>query len=307
MKKKISLVMMFILSSLSFAEKDLKFEILEKNNTDIKIQIRPQEYIPENEITEDDESEEVEEKENIVANNSTVETTENIDEENFYVVKSGDSLAKIAKSKGLLTSELIELNNITGSIKVGQVLRIKKEGSGRGKTYKTKTTKSKKENIYIVKKGDTLFRIANRFGVTVDALKRENDLLDNNLEVGQALKVNSNVSGAKTSYTKSKTYKVRKGDTLFSIANKFGTTVDALKMENNLSSNILEVAQLLKVNSDFSEVEVSFAKPKVYRVRKGDTLFSIANRFGISLEKLLKQNGLEEGEVIEIGQELKID
>ena len=93
---------------------------------------------------------------------------------------------------------------------------------------------------YIVKKGDTLYYIAQRYNITVDELKKQNQLSTNQLTIGQSLILPS------TSFV---TYTVQKGDTLYKIASQYNTTVDILKKINNLSSNILSIGQKIKLPS----------------------------------------------------------
>ena len=89
---------------------------------------------------------------------------------------------------------------------------------------------------YIVKKGDSLWSIANKYGITVDKLKKENNLTSNLLNIGQVLKIPSN---------KSNTYIVKKGDTLYSIAKNYNTSVNNIKKINNLINNNLSIGQVL--------------------------------------------------------------
>ena len=93
------------------------------------------------------------------------------------------------------------------------------------------------------------------------------------------------------------TYKVVKGDTLYSIARKFNTTVDELKSLNNLTSNTLSIGQILKIPSSNST--------NTYTVVKGDTLYSIAKRFNTTVDKLKSLNNLGTN-TLSIGQVLKI-
>ena len=100
--------------------------------------------------------------------------------------------------------------------------------------------------IYTIKQGDTLYKIAKDNNTTVDKIKQLNDLTTNNLSIGQIIKIPS------TEYIESPTttitYTVSPGDTLYSIARQYNTTVNNLKELNNLSTNILTVGQTLIIS-----------------------------------------------------------
>jgi len=146
------------------------------------------------------------------------------EESDYYVVKKGDSLWSIAKKYNTTVDELKSINNLKSNLlSIGQRLKIKESNDN--------------QNIYIVKKGDTLYKIANMYGSTVDNLKALNNLKSNNLSIGQKLIVPS----------KNKIYIVQKGDSLWSIARKYDTTVDSIKRNNNLSTNVLQIGQKLKI------------------------------------------------------------
>jgi len=107
--------------------------------------------------------------------------------ESVYVVSAGDTLGSIAKRFGVSEVELQTLNNITdpNEISVGQELRIPTSTSG-----DTEEPASGQERTYVVEEGDTLSKIAVRFGVTIEALQAANDLSDPNmLYPGQVLKI----------------------------------------------------------------------------------------------------------------------
>lgn len=99
---------------------------------------------------------------------------------------------------------------------------------------------------YKVKKGDTLYAIAKKFGMTVDKLKDLNNLNSNNLSIGQELLVTDKYIGNDNSYT------IKSGDTLYSIAKKYNTTVSKIKEINNLSSDVLSIGQKIIIPAAIS-------------------------------------------------------
>lgn len=94
---------------------------------------------------------------------------------------------------------------------------------------------------YTVKSGDTLWLLANRFGTSVDAIKRLNGLTSDILQIGQVLQIPTEQPAGYFNYT------VKSGDTLWLLANRFGTTVDAIKRLNGLSSDNLQIGQVLRI------------------------------------------------------------
>ena len=136
-----------------------------------------------------------------------------------------------------------------------------------------------------------MWKIANQYGITVDELKRLNNLTSNNLTVGQILELpNQNNSN-----TSSNTYTVKAGDSLWNIANKYGITVNELKTLNGLTSDNLSIGQVLKVP----------ASGNTYIVKSGDSLWSIANRYGTTVSELKTLNNLTSNSLM-IGQVLNL-
>ena len=154
------------------------------------------------------------------------------------------------------------------------------------------------ENYYIVKKGDSLWSIANKYGLTVDKLKDINNLSSNMLSVGQKLLINdgTDVDNVNENY-----YIVKSGDTLYSIAKKYGLTVDELKKMNNLSSNTLSINQKLLVGNDMSTDD----NYDVYDIKSGDTLWGIASKYNTSVDKIKDINNLNSNN-LSIGQKLLV-
>ncbi len=150
------------------------------------------------------------------------------------------------------------------------------------------------DNIYVVQKGDSLWKVAQKFNTTVDKLKEENNLKTNSLSVGQTLKIPI------TEVSSNETYIVQQGDSLWKIANKFNTTVDNLKKINSLTNNLLQVGQVLKIESTSNN-----NNDNIYIVQKGDSLYTIAQKFNITTDELKNYNNLTSN-LLQVGQTLKI-
>ena len=150
-------------------------------------------------------------------------------------------------------------------------------------------------NYYTVKSGDSLWSIANKYNTTVNELKSLNNLSSNILQVGQILVLPSSTNDDNSGNT----YTVKLGDSLWSIANKYNTTVSNLKSLNNLSSDVLQIGQVLNVPSS------SVSAGNTYTVKSGDSLWNVANRYGISVAELKSLNNLS-SDVLQIGQVLNV-
>lgn len=152
-------------------------------------------------------------------------------------------------------------------------------------------------NYYTVKKGDTLWNIANANNISVNELKQANNLTSNSLSIGQLLKIPSK----EVSSSPENTYTVKAGDSLYKIANQYQTTIAALKELNNLSSNTLQIGQILKLPSSTNVPNNN----NVYTVVSGDSLYRIAQRFGVTVDAIMRANNLSNSN-LSIGQKLVI-
>lgn len=245
-------------------------------------------------------------------NNSNLASslTENLDDagltvSKYYQRRSENDTSKdyynIQKDTGLIETIIVNYGNINN---INEATNIKNEWED----YAEAVVKSlanytnvpyykegESQEIYTVKKGDSLWKIANKYNTTVEKLKSANNLKTNTLSVGQKLVIPS----ISVSPEVSDTYIVQKGDSLWSIANKFNMTVSELKNLNNLTNNLLSIGQVLKIKDSFNNGKTT------YTVQKGDSLWVIANKYGITTEELKSYNNLTSN-LLSIGQVLKI-
>ena len=191
-----------------------------------------------------------------------------------YRVRRGDNMRSVARRLGVSPATIMKSNGLRSQrLRVGQTLRVNAPIVTRQTTTsRPTTTRSTPDTpvastkFYVVRKGDTLYSIANRYGITASALRNANNISGNNISVGQRLTINASGTPtkrhvvleevpervqkqvSKRPLAKKKTYKVRKGDTLFSIASSANMSVNQLKKLNGIRNNNLKVGQTLKLS-----------------------------------------------------------
>ena len=188
-----------------------------------------------------------------------------------YTVRRGDTLGAIARRLGTSVQALVSTNRISNPNRIspGQVLKIPGRGGGGSPAAppppppqpRPAAKPRAREKTYRVRGGDNLGVIARRFGTTVSAIAKANGISNpNRIRVGQVLKIPGNESPAApspaprprplpgTSSTGAKTYTIRRGDNLGSIARRFGTTVSAIARANGISNpNRIRAGQTLRI------------------------------------------------------------
>lgn len=209
-------------------------------------------------------------------------------EKTTYIVKKGDTLWSIARAFNTTVDELKRINNLsTDTLQIGQKLWVSNVG--------VTPTQPSGQILYVVEAGDSLWSIARRYGTTVSELKRINNLKSDHLRIGQSLVVPNMM---KTPTTPLKEYTVQAGDTLWSIARRYDTTVDAIKQLNHLQSDTLSIGQTLQIPSHNKG-------SSMYIVVAGDSLWSIAKQHGTTVSEIKQLNHLQ-SDALSIGQQLLI-
>lgn len=157
----------------------------------------------------------------------------------YYTVRPGDTLSHIALWYNTTVEELVKLNNIQNPnlIYVGQKILI----------LASDEPNKEKEITYTVRRGDSLWKIANRYGVSVDSLVSLNNIRNPNLIYpGQQIRVI--VSGNTNNQSNTFYYRVRRGDSLWRIARRYRTTVSNLVRLNNIQNpNLIYIGQILRI------------------------------------------------------------
>jgi len=190
----------------------------------------------------------------------------------IYIAKKNDNLKTISEMFGVRTSDIRNWNDIpfgeeikeTDSVDIWlsktDIAIYKKNNDARKleTTNNTSTLNNKTVINHKIMEGETLTAIAKKYNVTVNSIKQQNNLINNNISVGQTLTINSEYKPSTSTDSSPKqtnkqkdfsTYIVKKGDTLYTIAKTYGVKVDDVKNWNNLRNNNLKVGQKLKINS----------------------------------------------------------
>ena len=226
----------------------------------------------------------------------------------MYTVEKGDTLYSIARKYNTTVNDIINLNYLkSNNLSVGQVIRIPE-------TYYNYDEMSVPNYItYTVKPGDTLYSIASNNGVSVDTIISDNVLPNNNLSVGQVLRLRVSDGEVLECFgpdfdipeeiVPSVTYVVKAGDNLYNIAKQYNTSVSEIVRLNSLPNNNLSVGQQLLIPTAL--VSDNSSSSNTYVVKSGDNLYSIARRFGTSVNDIIRLNNLP-GTSLSIGQTLVI-
>lgn len=261
-----------------------------------------------------------------------------------YTVQSGDSVWKISNDHGITMAQLIEWNNIKNNfVYPGQQLIVSNGGSSNtgantGNTSGSNSSNSSSSNTasgtkYTVKAGDSVWSVSNKYGITMAQLIQWNNIQNNFIYPGQQLTVSNsgstnsassntgssantnNSSSANTGSSSSQgTYTVKAGESVWSVANKNGITMNQLIEWNNIKNNFIYPGQQLIVKGGNSTntntgSTTSAAKPNtpntsattstsssgntMYTVKAGESVWSVANKHHITMDQLIEWNNIK--------------
>ena len=258
----------------------------------------------------------------------------NLEQEDEYeevTVNKQLSLATIAKSISVSDETLKSLNpelrqnatpkatyNLRLPVGKGEVLLANIHSIPSTVLAAYDKTDSSANTVHVVRSGDTLSSIAKRYRTSVKSIMSINGLKNQNvLKVGARLKIyssrNTVISEANPSVSDSASaggevtrYVVKKGDSLYNIAQRYSTTVQSLKVLNGLSGSNLSVGQELVISPGVSTASAKEVETQKYRVKKGDYPASIAKKHNMDLYEFLKINGLTPASTIFPGQEVRV-
>lgn len=201
-----------------------------------------------------------------------------------YKVKKGDNLYDIAKRFNTSVETLKIINNLeSDNLELGQILLIEPPFNI-GEEITT----------YVVVNGETLEDVARKFNTSVETIKEINNLQDDNISEGIVLVIPISINKQDNLL-----YIVKEGDSLYSIAKRFNTSVDELKRLNNLKSNLLTIGRelIVGINSDENFI--------YYTVGDDDNIYSIANIYDMTIDEIKNINNLSSNDLT-IGEVLKI-
>lgn len=251
-----------------------------------------------------------------------------------YSIKAGDKLIDLSEIFDVRVSDIRNWNNLpyTSTIVVGQTLNIYVPQENKdfyasindlSKTQKTRLIYADSEGSWVkhkIRRGESLSAIAYKYGVSINQIKRWNNLRNSRIVAGKTLEIylgnDSNViasgsSNSNSGNTNFSTYRIKKGDTISEIAMKFGITTTDLRRWNNISGNKIVAGKTLKVKGD--ETPTSYGDNTTtesanlisYTIKNGDTMSDIATKYGIRNADIRRWNNLSSNTII-AGKTLKI-
>ncbi len=227
-----------------------------------------------------------------------------------YTVKRGDTLGNIARDNGVSLAALVEANDISNPnlIRIGQILVIPGE-------------EGEPEVIHVVARGETLGRIAYKYGSSVSALAKRNGITNLNLiRIGQNLIISGTASTPSSGETSgeentelptspaihSGSHTVGRGESIKSIAADHGVTVEQITRANGIINGVIFAGYSLLLDGPGYVAEGTGKGEGTYTVKTGDRLGDIAAQHGTTISQLSNANNISNPNLIRIGQVLVV-
>ncbi|NLT50824.1 MAG: LysM peptidoglycan-binding domain-containing protein [Ignavibacteria bacterium] len=253
----------------------------------------------------------------------------------FHKINPGESIGAIAEKYGVSTFEIKSWNNLSSNkIIAGKTLKIYPDSKKVASNNRIIVDEfSSRNTTYLVKKGDTIGKIALQYGVTARDIRRWNNLSNNKIKVGEEIKifarsqssnVSNNVSANDQNNIRNEVPKetfihvVKNGESLSTLSAKYKIRIDEIMSINNLKNNKIFVGQKIKIisdsskrngNSDGIDTSIKIAKSHIneiiHVVLNGESLYTIAKDYRVKLSDIKSWNNLSSNK-IKIGQKLKI-
>lgn len=237
-----------------------------------------------------------------------------------YRLQQGETLAQVAGRSGMTEDELRKVNGIPKGRRVlaNSTLLVRSTGTEDQQDIAAELANAKlqlsptttwRRVTYRVRSGDTLSGIARRWRITMKSIVTANRLRSDRLRVGQRLVLTvPNVprqaiaSTQRSEPSQHVIHRVRAGETLSQIAERYGVSIAQLKMTNRIRTNLIRPGQRLRIPFGGAD---AVSDTKIYTVKAGDTLSTIASRYGVSVVRLKRANRLS-GDSLRIGDRLEI-
>ena len=207
-----------------------------------------------------------------------------------YTIRAGDTFFRLAQRFGTTVAAIQAANPGVdpNNLQIGQVICIPTgpaPGPGPGRCPNG--------FLYTVQSGDTFFRLAQRFGTTVAAIQAANPGVDpNNLQIGQVICIPTGPAPGPVPCPNGFLYTIQSGDTFFRLAQRFGTTVQAIQAANpGVDPNNLQIGQVICIPVRPAPGPVPPVCPGFfYTIQPGDTIFQLAARFGTTTAAIIAAN-----------------
>ena len=233
---------------------------------------------------------------------------------NFHKIKKGETIGQIAELYKVSASNIRDWNGIAGdNIIAGKTLKIYSDSSPRTNTDNSNSNSelTREPVNHQIQQGETIIAISALYDVSVDDIKKWNNLSSSKIIAGKTLVIYPNGHDKKVSEISDQRsdgdfvyHKVQSGETLSSIAEKYKVSISGIQEWNNLNGNKIMAGQDLKIKPSSGNSSKK-TLDGYHIVEKGESLYSIASKFNTSVQKLKRLNNLSSSKII-VGQKLKV-